>query len=54
MLELLRFVIIGSTIISAIFTPSADPLAQIILAFVLILLYICGSLVSILFFNKKT
>lgn len=49
MLELIKFVIISSTIISAIFTPSADPLAQIVLALVLILLYICGSLLSILF-----
>lgn len=54
MLELIRFIIIGSTILSAIFTPSADPLAQIILAVVLTLLYISGCLLSILFFNKTT
>jgi sec-independent protein translocase protein TatC len=49
MLELWKYVVIGSTIISAIFTPSADPVAQIILAIVLIVLYIGGSVASILF-----
>jgi len=51
MLEFWRYIIIGSTIISAIFTPSADPLTQTLLAGVLILLYFIGAFASL--FLKK-
>jgi len=47
MLEIWKYIVIGSTIISAIFTPSADPLTQILLAVVLIFLYLGGAFVSI-------
>lgn len=47
MLESWKYIVIGSTIISAIFTPSADPLTQILLALVLIFLYLGGAFVSI-------
>jgi len=47
MLEIWKYIVIGSTIISAIFTPSADPLTQILLAVVLIFLYVGGAFVSI-------
>jgi sec-independent protein translocase protein TatC len=51
MLEFWKYIVLILTIISAIFTPSADPLAQIILTLVLTFLYIGGSLASI--FLKK-
>jgi sec-independent protein translocase protein TatC len=47
MLESWKYIIIGSTIISAIFTPSADPLTQVLLASVLVVLYLGGAFVSI-------
>jgi sec-independent protein translocase protein TatC len=47
MLENWKYIIISSTIISAIFTPSADPLTQILLAGILISLYLAGALISI-------
>jgi sec-independent protein translocase protein TatC len=43
MLSFWKYIVICATIVSAIFTPSADPLTQILLAGVLILLYIVGS-----------
>lgn len=42
-----KFIVLFSIIISGIFTPSADPLTQILLASVLVFLYILGSFVSI-------
>ena len=47
MLEGWKYIIIVSTIISAIFTPSADPLTQLLLASVLVFLYLGGAFVSI-------
>jgi sec-independent protein translocase protein TatC len=49
MLKNWKYIIISSTIISAIFTPSADPLTQILLAGILISLYLAGALISIFF-----
>lgn len=49
MLEFWRYIVMGSTIISAIFTPSADPLTQLLLASVLILLYFVGAFASMFF-----
>jgi sec-independent protein translocase protein TatC len=48
MLQNWKFVTITATIISAIFTPSADPLTQILLASVIIFLYLGGAFTSIL------
>jgi sec-independent protein translocase protein TatC len=47
MLKIWRYIVLGSTIISAIFTPSADPVTQILLAVVLIGLYFLGAFASI-------
>ena len=47
MLEIWRYIVLGSTVISAIFTPSADPVTQILLALVLIGLYLLGAFASI-------
>nr|WDB00666.1 Sec-independent translocase component C [Cavernulicola chilensis] len=44
MFSIWRYVIISSTIISAILTPSTDPLTQIILAFIILSLYFSGIL----------
>jgi len=49
MLQNWKNIIIIATIISAIFTPSADPLTQILLPSVLITLYFGGAFISILF-----
>ena len=47
MLENWKYIIVIATILSAIFTPSADPLTQILFAGVLILLYLTGAFISI-------
>jgi len=43
MLKFWKYIVIIATIISAIFTPSADPFTQLLLALVLILLYGVGA-----------
>lgn len=45
MIEYSKYIIFLSTIISAIITPSTDPITQIILAFALILLYLSGIII---------
>lgn len=47
----LRYVLVGSTVLGAILTPSTDPLTQLIFSLVLILLYTIGSI--ILMFLEK-
>lgn len=47
MLELWKFVLLFSTVIGAVLTPSADPLTQILLSGAVFLLYILGSFVAI-------
>lgn len=47
MLELWKIVLLLSTVIGAILTPSADPLTQILLSSAVFLLYILGSFVAI-------
>jgi len=47
MLQAWKYIVICSTIISAVFTPSADPITQLLLAAVLIFLYLGGAFVSI-------
>jgi sec-independent protein translocase protein TatC len=51
MLEAWRYVILVSTIIGAILTPSTDPLTQLLLSSAILLLYFSG--VSILFLIKN-
>merc|ERR1711935_372131 len=51
MLEAWRYVILISTIIGAVLTPSTDPLTQLLLSFAIIILYISG--LGILFLIKR-
>jgi sec-independent protein translocase protein TatC len=43
MLSVWRYVILGSTIIGAILTPSVDPLTQILMSSIVIILYFLGA-----------
>ncbi len=43
MLSIWRYVILGSTIVGAILTPSVDPLTQILMSSIVILLYLFGA-----------
>jgi len=51
MLELWRYVVLASTIISAVLTPSTDPITQLCLAGAILFLYFTGA--SILILYKK-
>ena len=51
MLGLWRYVVLAATIISAILTPSTDPITQICLATAILFLYLVGA--GILIFYKK-
>ena len=51
MLASWKYIVLGSTILSAILTPSTDPVTQICLASAIILLYITGA--SLLTLYKK-
>merc|ERR1712238_427353 len=51
MLGAWRYVILISTIIGAVLTPSTDPLTQLLLSFAIILLYLSG--IGILFLIKN-
>jgi sec-independent protein translocase protein TatC len=51
MLSVWRYIILVSTIIGAILTPSTDPLTQLLLALAILLLYFSGA--GILFLIKK-
>lgn len=44
-LKWLRYILVGSTILGAVLTPSTDPLTQIIFSLVLIVLYTIGALI---------
>jgi sec-independent protein translocase protein TatC len=48
MLSIWRYVILGSTIIGAILTPSVDPLTQILMSSIVLLLYFLGAGIVIL------
>jgi sec-independent protein translocase protein TatC len=47
MLNLWKYVLLSSTVIGAILTPSADPLTQLLLSSAVFLLYLIGSFVAI-------
>jgi sec-independent protein translocase protein TatC len=51
MLELWRYVILASTVVSAVLTPSTDPITQICLAGAILFLYLTGASILI-FYNK--
>lgn len=52
MLSLWKYVLLSSTILGAILTPSADPLTQALLAGAIFLLYLTGSFFAIFFTNS--
>jgi sec-independent protein translocase protein TatC len=43
MISIWRYVILGSTIVGAILTPSVDPLTQILMSSIVIILYFLGA-----------
>lgn len=51
MLELWRYVVLASTVISAVLTPSTDPITQLCLAGAILFLYLMGA--SLLILYKK-
>ncbi len=51
MLELWKYVLLSSTVVGAVLTPSADPLTQLLLSSAVFLLYLLGSFFAILFKN---
>jgi sec-independent protein translocase protein TatC len=51
MLELWRYVVLASTVVSAVLTPSTDPITQICLAGAILFLYLTGASILI-FYNK--
>ena len=54
MLGLWKYVIVLSTIVSAILTPSTDPITQSLLSFAFISLYLAGASLVIFIENNKT
>jgi sec-independent protein translocase protein TatC len=52
MLSLWKYVLLSSTVIGAVLTPSADPLTQVLLSGAVFLLYLLGSVFAI-FFTKS-
>ena len=52
MLELWKYVLLMSTVVGAILTPSADPLTQLLLSGAVFILYLIGS--SFAIFLAKT
>lgn len=52
MLEAWRYVVLGATIISAILTPSTDPVTQLCLSGAILFLYFTGAIVLIVYKNK--
>ena len=52
MLKAWRYVILGTTIISAILTPSTDPITQLCLSGAILFLYFAGAIILIVLNNK--
>ena len=48
MISIWRYVILGSTIVGAVLTPSVDPLTQILMSSIVIILYFLGAGVVLL------
>jgi sec-independent protein translocase protein TatC len=48
MLSIWRYVILGSTIVGAILTPSVDPLTQILMSSIVVILYFLGAGIVVL------
>jgi sec-independent protein translocase protein TatC len=43
MISIWRYVILGSTVVGAILTPSVDPLTQILMSSIVVILYFLGA-----------
>jgi sec-independent protein translocase protein TatC len=52
MLELWKYVLLLSTVVGAVLTPSADPFTQLLLSSAVFFLYLCGSF-SAIFLSKS-
>jgi sec-independent protein translocase protein TatC len=48
MISIWRYVILGSTIVGAVLTPSVDPLTQILMSSIVVILYFLGAGVVLL------
>ena len=53
MLSIWRYVILGSTIVGAILTPSVDPLTQILMSSIVVVLYFFGAGIVVLIEKSK-
>jgi|TARA_B100001173_G_C15608151_1_gene387715 sec-independent protein translocase protein TatC len=51
MLTLWKYVVLGSTILGAILTPSTDPITQLCLSLAIFVLYLMGSLILFTYQN---
>ena len=51
MLSLWKYVVLGSTIIGAILTPSTDPITQLCLSLAIFTLYLLGSIILFIYQN---
>merc|ERR1712100_81992 len=51
MLTLWKYVVLGSTIVGAILTPSTDPITQLCLSFAIFILYLLGSIILFIYQN---
>jgi sec-independent protein translocase protein TatC len=51
MLKIWRYVVLGSTILGAVLTPSTDPLTQLFLSSAIVLLYLIGTTI-LMILNK--
>ena len=48
MLSIWRYVILGSTVVGAVLTPSVDPLTQILMSMIVLVLYFTGAGIVVL------
>jgi sec-independent protein translocase protein TatC len=51
MLSLWKYVVLGSTIVGAILTPSTDPITQLCLSLAIFILYLLGSIILFIYQN---
>jgi sec-independent protein translocase protein TatC len=54
MLAIWRYVLIFSTIVGAVLTPSADPFTQLLLSTALFVLYLGGGFIAIILTNPRS
>jgi len=51
MLALWKYVVLGSTIVGAVLTPSTDPITQLCLSSAIFILYLLGSMILFIYQN---